>query len=109
MLWNLTVNYGGLNASDLLAQKGYYLVFKVNGGADGNESDKWYAFVDAFYLDEEADYNSMGYLNASVYSVQFAVLTVAPDDTAFGGYDNALSVSDFVAIGEVYYNQYFAA
>jgi hypothetical protein len=109
ILWELTVNYGGLNASDLLAQDGYYLIFKVSCSADGSESDKWYAFVDAFYLDEEEGYNSTGYLNGSVYSVQFAVVTVAPGDAEFGRYDNELSAWDFVAVSEVYYNQYFAA
>jgi hypothetical protein len=109
MLWSLTVSYGGLNASDLLAQDGYYLVFKVSCSATDSASDKWYAFVNAFYLEEGEGYNSTGYLNRLVYSVQFAVVTVAPTDKTFGSYESALGENEIVAISEIYYNQYFSA
>jgi hypothetical protein len=108
MLWNLTVSYGELNASDLLKEKGYYLVFKVSYSAEGDADEKWYAFDNAFYLDEEDGYNSMGYLSSLVYSVQFAVVAVAPTDSVLGAYDS-LTESDFVSLSEVYYNEYFAA
>jgi hypothetical protein len=108
MLWNLNVSYYELNASDLLAQHGLYLVFKSYYTADGEVSSNWYSFAHAFYNEETESYTSTGYLNGYVHSLQFAVVDVAPDDTELGGYNNVeLSSSNFKAISGIFYNNYF--
>jgi hypothetical protein len=108
MLWMLTVSYDGLNASDLLEQHGLYLVHKMTYSEDENDG-KWHSFAHAFYLDEEEGYNSTGYLNGYIYSVQFAVVNVAPDDANLGAYENVvLTEENFIDISEIYYNLHFA-
>jgi hypothetical protein len=110
MLWNLNVSFNELNASDLLAQHGLYLVFRCVYSADGESTSEWYSFAHGFYEEETEGYNSTGYLNGYIYSIQFAVVDVAPDDTVLGGYFNVeLTQSNFKAISEIFYNLYFNA
>jgi hypothetical protein len=107
-LWMLNVSYDALNASKLLEEKGYYLVFKMiySDPADGTE--QWYAFTHAFYLEEFESHNSTGYLNGYIHSVQFAVVDVKPDDEHYGAYDHgSLDESNFIATSEIFYNQHF--
>jgi hypothetical protein len=104
-LWMVNVSYNEMNASDLLSEKGLYLVFKLNGS---DEEAKWYAFSYAFYLEEADGYNSTGYMNSSVSDVQFAVVNVKPDDESYGGYDaGTLTEENFIDITEVLYNEYY--
>lgn len=110
MLWNLNVSYNDLNASDLLAQHGLYIVFKTNFDADGENSTQWYSFAYAFYNEEGENYNSTGYLNGYVYSIQFAIVDIAPDDIEMGGYNDGLLTDDnFITFSDIFVNQYFAA
>jgi hypothetical protein len=107
MLWNINVNYNGLNASDLLAQDGLYLVYKITYSEDIENASTWYAFANSFF-EESENYNSTGYMNKYVYSIQFAVVDVEPDDTTFGSYENvALTDSNFIAVSNIYYNLYY--
>jgi hypothetical protein len=108
MLWNLSVNYNELNASDLLAQHGLYLVFRCAYSADGINHSEWYSFAYAIYNDETENYNSVGYLNGYIYAIQFAVVNVAPNDDYMGGYaGEELSSDNFVAVSKVIYNPHF--
>jgi hypothetical protein len=110
MLWMLNVSYDGSNASNLLADKGLYLVQKTLYGDENSSSEKWFSLSHAFYLDEEEGFNSTGYLNGYAHSVQFAVVNIAPDDVEFGTYSEGLLTADnFVGISHVYFNLYFGA
>jgi hypothetical protein len=110
MLWNLDVSYNQLSAGNLLEQNGLYLVFRSAYSADGENTSNWYTFAHAFYNDEAENYTSTGYMNKYIYSIQFAVVDVAPNDTEFGGYDDVqIEEDNIIAISAIYYNQYFAA
>jgi hypothetical protein len=105
MLWNLNVSFDGLNATNLLEKHGLHLVYKVNYSTDS--SSEWYSFAHTF-LEEFESHNATGYLNGYVHSIQFAVVNVDPDDTVMGGYINVeLERSNFIATGNVHYNNYY--
>lgn len=104
ILWELLISYDNLNASNLLETNQTYLIFKIMTNENSNTAN-WYAFSHAFYLDEFDNYNSTGCLNNLVHSIQFAVVTIAPDDSDFGGYNlNTLTQEHFISISEVFYN-----
>jgi hypothetical protein len=108
MLWMLNVSYNGLNATDLLAQHGYYLVYRTAYEGHDIQERTWYSFVHSVYFLEEATYNSTGFM-PQTKAIQFAVVKAAPTDEVFGGYDNLkLTYEHFVGLSRVYVNSYFA-